>query len=380
MLKYYQNELNNINTMSKTNNIILISFIIILGLYIINFLLKKNNIETFTESNYYTVSIRSNNNNIGIATLSISYNDETLPISTIVFSNSILGKINDINRIRIQLPSDYYILAIYNSPAYDSYYFYCCPLSVSETSEIYETSVPNEINKLRGFIIYKNFLINYGSKMFDDSKQKLLNQSERPTIINTVANITYTLLNNNSSTLSGETEYILEGDKNVEYGYIRIKQNKTEIGEIISFKTGKYKLNSSPNRVRYTDDYNRLLNLVDSTGKNIANYIISSLDKPSKHDEITIRIPDYHVYAYYGTSKKICFKTSEISSYVHIYYKIDGEELTNIIISKRNYSMVYSNTAKITNIIGFNSSYDDNPDLSSDLKKNETVSNNIKII
>ena len=358
MLKYYQNELNNINTMSKTNNIILISFIIILGLYIINFLLKKNNIETFTEATL-PVSLYDNDN-ILFQSISIPYDDTTPPVRTIIFND--YYQFNH-TKIRISTQSDYNILAVYNHPSEyhqeEGLYFYLTSSSTIDSQKWIPYIISNKniylVSKLLGFFMYKNFIINYDSLTMSNPHEKLIYSPDRPAIINTVVNITYRISNNNSLSAGGievdiqDTEPKGEGLYTI--GYIIIKQNNLKIGKIIYFKTGYYKLNPPSNSRGYIDGYNHLLNLVDSTGKNIANYIVKNLVNPTDIDVITIYMPNgYHVYAYYGGNNKICYKTSK-SSYVsvNIFYKIDGEILTNIIISKTNYSMVFSNTLMITN-------------------------------
>jgi len=333
VLKYYQSNMNNIG---------IISLIIVLGLYIID-LIMKNNIETFASVNY-RVNLYDNNDAL-IKFYTITHNELYYPFSSNIISDNLRNRISNYPKIKITPPSGYNILAVYNFGTYNNY-FYCGPY----TSGLLIPPKIDDQCELNGFIIYKNYLIDYSSHILNQLYQKIENVSETPQINNTVVNCTFTFPTGETNTSGGDTKEKYDAGNNIwiTYGYIRIRQNSTRIGNIISFDTGLYRIN---NTYRKTSDYYRLSNLVDEWGRNIATYIKNMLVNPTDTDIIYIDIPGYYVYAYYGSSNNICFKTSNnTNSTVAMHYKINDQILNNIIISHINYCMTFGDTAMITNV------------------------------
>ena len=350
ILKYYQSNMNNIG---------IISLIIVLGLYIID-LIIKDNIEKFTETSspiqtQVISQTRTNYNIIYTPTTSvynIIYSDETI----INIINNYTNVINLSISPNTYTLTDYNTLAIYNSKNQYSYYFICSPISQNQNIKftVHNINNYNDDCNLISLYIYKKYLIdNYIKGILESVMKRITNPQNTPTIINTVVNIKYTLVNapvqNVASELQNETNNII--------GYIRIKQGDVIRGvdnkNMISFNTGLYYIN---NTQRYSNDYYKLLNLVNENDENIANHILSILVDPGPSDIITLEIPSsYYVYAYYGTGNNICFKSLRYADRnqdkVRIHYMVNNEILSNILLSRNNYSMIYSNTANIIPLI-----------------------------
>ena len=350
ILKYYQSNMNNIG---------IISLIIVLGLYIID-LIMKDNIEKFTETSspiqtQVISQTRTNYNIIYTPTTSvynIIFSDETI----INIINNYTNVINLSISPNTYTLTDYNTLAIYNSKNQYSYYFICSPISQNQNIKftVHNINNYNDDCNLISLYIYKKYLIdNYIKGILESVMKRITNPQNTPTIINTVVNIKYTLVNapvqNVASELQNETNNII--------GYIRIKQGDVIRGvdnkNMISFNTGLYYIN---NTQRYSNDYYKLLNLVNENDENIANHILSILVDPGPSDIITLEIPSsYYVYAYYGTGNNICFKSLRYADRnqdkVRIHYMVNNEILSNILLSRNNYSMIYSNTANIIPLI-----------------------------
>ena len=350
ILKYYQSNMNNIG---------IISLIIVLGLYIID-LIMKDNIEKFKETSspiqtQVISQTRTNYNIIYTPTTSvynIIFSDET----RINIINNYTNTINLSISPNTYTLTDYNTLAIYNSKNQYSYYFICSPISQNQNIKftVHNINNYNDDCNLISLYIYKKYLIdNYIKGILESVMKRITNPQNTPTIINTVVNIKYTLVNapvqNVASELQNETNNII--------GYIRIKQGDVIRGvdnkNMISFNTGLYYIN---NTQRYSNDYYKLLNLVNENDENIANHILSILVDPGPSDIITLEIPSsYYVYAYYGTGNNICFKSLRYEDRnqdkVRIHYMVNNEILSNILLSRNNYSMIYSNTANIIPLI-----------------------------
>jgi hypothetical protein len=314
VLKYYQLNLN--------NNYSIISLIIVLGLYIIDLIIQKNNIENFSNgvgisNNNYYIAIRSATSRrlvgdrIGTKLL---YNSIFNSIGFIYFNNSTISTISTISDIyltadtidkyiQIYVPDNYYFLAEYGSTAItDDRYCYQSIKSVLDTSTTKKENtvgfrIPTNIlyngtyNKITRLYIFQNILV--------------INN------FNTNANTTSgSMLSTTSATMKTTTDATLVqgaasfkgGYSDSTYGYIRFHYKN------IPIETANKNIESRVNDrigacLRFSLSTTNLFNFTYSN-KKLATYIKDLLTSKDENTIIYMFIPvGYYLVAKYKDTK-----------------------------------------------------------------------------
>ena len=368
VLKYYQLKLN--------NNIVVISLIIILGLYIIDLILK-NNIEKFTEvgifDNTYYVSIRTvnNDNKIGERLDNKLFKTTTTNFKFLYYSfvQFYKDKIAYTPYIKIYIPIDFYFLAIYSdfhseSISYGNYY-YCSPKSILNTSDKLENTdgfiIPSKILniKVSTLFVFKNYLtIANNNAQYFVIFLHAINSNSLGTLNSEIDIITNMLdLPNNAGGTENQTKGYIRFSKSIDDG-----TSYTQFGKLIEFTNIsendtkllnlKYKvINYVINYVKFGDSYNKVRTPVINI-YGIVDYIkdnLTSSEQDSANTIIKIMIPNtYCLYAYYGVNRDLCYCSIK-GKPVTIAYKIGNNILNKILICKTINSMIFNNTANITN-------------------------------
>jgi len=378
-LKYIKPNLN--------NNITVISLVIVLGLYIIDLIIQKNNIENFSNvveisnNNYYiairsATSRRSVGDRIGTKLL---YNSISKSIGFIYFYNSTISTIRDIystadtidKYIQIYVPVNYYFLAEYGSTATtNDRYCYQSIKSVLDTSitKIENTvgfRIPTNIlyngtyNKITRLYIFKDILvINYFNTNDSTASGSMLSTTSA------------TMKTTTDITLVQGVASINGGYSDSTYGYIRfhyknilIETANKNIQSTITDRRGdclKFTLNTT-NIFNFT-----YLN------KTLANYIKDLLTKKNEDTIIYMFIPvGYYLVAKYKDTKNgiLCYSSSnsvlaktttigsastipyhgEYTEPIILRYQIEDSTLDSIYICKARYCLTFGSNNNFYN-------------------------------
>jgi len=370
-LKYIKPNLN--------NNITVISLVIVLGLYIIDLIIQKNNIENFSNfvgisgSNYY-IAIRNatSNRSVGDRIGSTLYNSSSKSIGFIYFYNSTISTISDIyltagnidKYIQIYVPENYYFLAEYGSTAItDDRYCYQSIKSVLDTPTTKKENtvgfrVPTNIlyngtyNKITRLYIFQNILvINNFNTNSNITSGSMLSATESAAMR---ATTTTTLLAGTSSIKGGFSD-LTSGYIRFHYKSISIETANKNIQSTITDRIGaclKFTLNTT--------------NLFNFTylNKTLANYIKDLLTTKNEDTIIYMFIPvGYYLVAKYKDPKDgiLCYSSSnsvsakttilgsasttpyhgEYTEPIILRYQIEDSKLDSIYICKTRYCLAF---------------------------------------